>query len=71
MHSVPLHGYSPAELRRYSTLLVAHCRELRRDAEAARQKAAEIREIAERLTKSAALHRFRARAAQQRQDGRS
>jgi hypothetical protein len=46
---------SPEEVRRYSEILLAYCRELRLDAEAARRRGAECREIANRAAMSAAL----------------
>jgi hypothetical protein len=53
--------YSPAELRRQSILLLAHARELREEAEAARRRAVERRLDSEQALASLKERREQAR----------
>ena len=61
---------SPAELRQQSEVLLAHGRQVRRDAERARQHALQCRERADAARIPADLGRHHSQAAQGRQDER-
>lgn len=61
---------TPEELRHRSTVLLRHSHALRRDAEEARRKGAECREVARRQWASAQHRRASAEAAQRRQNDR-